>query len=250
MLKNKYYFSQVHLLVHIFFECDLGWVPHSTENFLQIWNILLHFSVSVPSVLWRLYFFGGNNDFARILFREYRRKLWMEENSKPIIRAGLVRAGLLTTPTISMRFEIFFCIFPFQYLSWCEGFTMLAAKKDFASVFVQRMWKRGMIGKILKLAYDLGWACVCWVTCSTNNFNEYWKFPFFCILPFQYLQCYEGLTFFGSKKMILLLFLYREHRRELWMEENSTPTIWTGLLIISMRFEIFLHFSFSVPSVL
>ena len=46
--------------------CGLGWVPHITNNFHEIWNILLHFSFSVPSVLWRLYFVGGDGIYRSL----------------------------------------------------------------------------------------------------------------------------------------------------------------------------------------
>ena len=62
----------------------------------------------------------------------------MEENSKPMIWAGLVRAGLLTVPTISMRFEIFFCIFLFSTLGAVKALPFLVEKNDFAIVFVPR----------------------------------------------------------------------------------------------------------------
>ena len=58
---------------------DLGWAcmgwaglvraglaPHSPNNFHEIWNILLHFSFSVPSVLWRLYFVGGDGIYRSL----------------------------------------------------------------------------------------------------------------------------------------------------------------------------------------
>ena len=72
----------------------------------------------------------------------------------------MIWAGLPKVPTISMRFEIFFCIFPFQYLQCCEGFTLLAAKMILLVFLYREYRERYERNKILNLAYDLVWACV------------------------------------------------------------------------------------------
>ena len=140
----------------------MGWAPHSTENFLQYCE---GFTFLVATTI-----------LLGFLFRKYRGEVWMEENSKPKIWVGLVWAGLLTVPTISIRFEIFFCIFPFQYLRCCEGFTFFGSKKWFCYSFcTENIEERYDWNKFLNLAHDLGRACVGWTPHSTNNFHEIWN---------------------------------------------------------------------------
>ena len=110
------------------------------------------------------------------------------------------------------------------------------------------------------------WVGLVWAGFLRASTISMWFETFLSIFPFQYLQCSKGFTFLVAT-MILLRFLFREYRGELWTEENSKPMIWAGLVWAGLGlyglgwgphstnnfheiWNILLHFSFSVPSVL